>query len=81
MIIEEENKGNDKRTGTFQDKNNSGGKFRLGQNENVARPVHSRTAENGGASLADQLAMKKSHDKKVSMGGGVQGMESSLFKK
>ena len=51
MIIEEEVKGsNDKRTGTFQDKNNSGGKFRLGQSpgDNNARPAHSRTAENGG---------------------------------
>ena len=36
--------------------------------------------ENGGASLADQLALKKSQDKKMA-GGGVQGMESSLFKK
>ena len=30
-MIEEEIKSNDKRTGTFQDKNSSGGKFKLGQ--------------------------------------------------
>ena len=82
-MIQEEVKSNDingKRTGTFQDKNNnSGGKFRLGQQDSN-KLVQSRTAENGGATLADQMALKKSQDKKIER-GGVNGMESSLFKK
>ena len=43
--------------------------------------MQSRTAENGGGqSLADQMHMKKSHEKKLERGGAGNDRETSLFK-